>query len=177
MGFAIACTNISTFCLYGLNSAIGILSPIYFGQKDLVNCERVLHLGRILCLLGTFPLAVLNSFLHPFLISLGVEEEVADYARIYGAFLFVAVSCHYQFDCYRLYLNSVGETKVLSFVCLFTSIIHIFACYILTIELNFGVLGVAISTVMTLFNNCLLVTLYSWRILEYHVSPCPPSIR
>ena len=136
-----------------------------------------MHRGRILCLFGTIPLAVLNFFLHPFLMSLGVEEEVADYARIYGAFLFIAVSFHYQFDCYRLYLNSVGETKVLSFVCLFTSIIHIFACYILTVKLNFGVMGVAISTMMTLFNNCLLVTLYSWLILDYHVSPCPPSIR
>jgi len=45
--------------LLGFNSAISILVPVAFGQKDTKECENVLQRGRILCFLCYAPLIVL----------------------------------------------------------------------------------------------------------------------
>lgn len=38
-------------------------------------------------------------------------------------------------------------------------------------------MGVSISAMCTLASNCMIVTLYSWRISEYHIAPFPTNIR
>ena len=60
VGLAIIFVNLTTHStLMGLNNAISVLVPVAYGQKDLPECERVLHRGRILCLICYVPLAVI----------------------------------------------------------------------------------------------------------------------
>ena len=113
VGLAIIFVNFLMASLFGLNSAMSVLIAVAYGKKDIPNCERILQRGRVICLIATIPLMLIQLFCRSILVSFGVEDEVADYAWQYGIFLFFAIAFHCQFDCYRCFLNSVGQTKVL----------------------------------------------------------------
>lgn len=84
---------------------------------------------------------------------------------------------HSQFDCYRGYLNSIGESKVLQYAVSSTVLLHVLLCYVMTVQLNLGVMGVSFSTMITIICNNLFVTIYSWKVNEYSVSPLPYNYR
>lgn len=80
VGLAIIFVNFSTVTLYGLNSAMSVLIAVAYGCNDIENCERIFQRGRVICLMATIPISVVNIFCRDILIGCGVEEEVADYA-------------------------------------------------------------------------------------------------
>ena len=100
------CTTQST--LTGLNNAISVLVAVAYGKKDMAECQRILHRGRILCLLCYIPLFFVEMMCFPALVAVGVEPEVANYAQSFSLFLYFAMGFHMQFDCYRQYLNATN---------------------------------------------------------------------
>ena len=54
-----------------------------------------------------------------------------------------------------------------------TILIHLLICYYFTYELDLGVTGIGLATMITCFLNMLFVMLYSWKRSEYKVKPIP----
>ena len=73
------CTTQST--LTGLNNSISVLVAVAYGKKDMVECQRVLHRGRLLCLMCYIPLFLVEIMCFPALVAAGVEPEVASYSQ------------------------------------------------------------------------------------------------
>ena len=95
VGLAIIFVNLTTHStLMGLNNAISVLVPVAFGQLDLGECERVLQRGRILCFLFYLPLLVIQLHCYSILVSMGIDQEVAQYAHDFGFWLFLAMGFH-----------------------------------------------------------------------------------
>ena len=178
VGLAVVYVNgTTTSVLMGLNGAVGVLVSIAYGQGDLTDCERILQRGKILCFLASIPLFFVQISCYPILIYLGVEEPVAMYTAQYGFFLFLAMTFHCQFDCYRNFLNSVGQSKILQYAVSSTIFIHIVLCYLLTMYWDFGVMGVSFSTMVTIFFNMLFVMIYAWKVSEYEIRPVPRRMK
>ena len=56
---------------------------------------------------------------------------------------------HMQFDCYRQYLNATNQSKVIQYAVTSALFFHIFICYVLTVQLECGVIGVSVATIVT----------------------------
>ena len=133
VGLAIIYVNATTTSvLMGLNGAVSVLGAVAFGKGDLRECKRVLQRGRILCFLMSIPLFGLQVSCYPILLKLGVKEEVAWYTSQYGFFLFLAMTFHCQFDCYRNFFNSIGLSRVLQYGLTVSILLHVMLCYQLT---------------------------------------------
>lgn len=53
----------------------------------------------------------------------------------------------------------------------FTLIFQVVFCYLLIYELDLGVAGAAIATLITLSMNYCFIVVYTWKVSEYHISP------
>jgi len=160
----------------GLNGALAVLVAVSYGRKDIEDCERILQRGRVICFLASIPLFVIQISCYPVLRAMGILPEVAWPAAQYGFFLFIAMVLYCQFDCYRGYLNAVGQTKVLQYAVSSTILFHLLLCYLLTKKLGMGVLGVSLSTMTTVGCNLLFVMLHSWKVSEFHIPPIPTKL-
>lgn len=80
---------------------------------------------------------------------------------------------HCQFDCYRSFLNSIGLARVLQYGLTVSILLHLVLCYVLTLRLKWGVMGVSFSTMITIFFNMLFVVIYAWRFTIHRVRPLP----
>lgn len=80
---------------------------------------------------------------------------------------------HCQFDCYKSFLNSIGLARVLQYGLTVSILLHLVLCYVLTLRLKWGVMGVSFSTMITIFFNMLFVVIYAWRFTIHRVRPLP----
>ena len=159
------CTTQST--LTGLNNAISVLVAVAYGKRDVQECERILHRGRILCFICYLPLFIVELLCYPAMVAIGVDPEVASYASSFSLWLYFAMGFHMQFDCYRQYLNAMNQSKVVQYAVSSTLVIHLIVCYFLTVKLDYGVSGVAAASMVTCALNMLYVMGYTWRMTEF----------
>ena len=171
-GLAMIYINFTTqSVLTGLNSALAVLVAVSFGQQDNRHCAMLLQRGRLICFLIFVSLFVLVLFSYRAMITLGVSEAVAGYGYEYAFIMYFSMGFHSQFDCYRQYLNSTNQSRVVKYTVLVTLIFHLCALYLVTRVFQLGIKGVAIAYLMTCILNFLIVMVYVWKYAEYRVHP------
>ena len=80
--------------LTGLNNPISILVAVAYGKNDIKDCERILMRGRIISIIAWVPLFFVSQMCYPFLVTLGVEPEVAKYSQQFCTMLYFAMGFH-----------------------------------------------------------------------------------
>ena len=65
---------------------------------------------------------------------------------------------HSQFDCTRQYLNALQKSKLITFIMVTTSILHIFWLWIFVIVLDYELIGVGIACVISKGLNFVAIT-------------------
>lgn len=128
------------------------------------ECERVLHRGRLLCLLFYLPLLVVQLLCFEILVAAGIDREVAENAHEFGFYLFLAMGFHMQFDCYKQYLNGTNQSRIVQYAVSSTILVHLCMCYVLTNVLSLGVTGVGLATTVTCALNMLFVVVWTWKM-------------
>ena len=69
-----------------------------------------------------------------------------------------------QFDCYRQYLNSTNQSRVVKFTNLVTLVFHLGWLQLLTKFWKFGYIGVALAMLLTTMSNFTIVAGYTWKV-------------
>ena len=123
------------------------------------------------------PLILVELACYKILVLVGIDPEIAYYAQIFSLFFFVATSLHMQFDCYRQYLNSTGQSRIVQYAVSSTLLLHLVFNFLFTKVLKFGICGIGISIILTLGLNLLFVMLHSWKMNVNKIEPIPKNKR
>ena len=174
VGMAIIFVNLTTHSpIFGFNQAISVFVPVAYGQVDLKECERVLQRGRLICLMMYCPLVFVQLFCYHILVGAGIEEEVAANAQKFGIIFFIAIGVHMQFDCYRHYLNSTNQSRIVQYAVSSTILVHLALCYTFVVWFDLGIIGVAMAMIATCSLNLLFVAGWAWKMTPEAVKPIP----
>ena len=67
-----------------------------------------------------------------------------------------------QFDCYRQYLNSTNQSRVVQFTSIVSLVLHLVWLHLLTSVWKLGYIGVALAMLLTSIVNFSSVASYLW---------------
>jgi MATE family multidrug resistance protein len=146
--------------IYGLNSAIATLCSQSFGAGNLRKCGVYLNKGRIAVMIFFIPIFAIMFLCEPFLLAINMDPKAAAIAQQYTYGLFVALFFQGQFDAIRQYLNSIKQSKIVTYMMITASIYHCIILYILVIVYDFGIYGCSWGTVITYIINLVVAQVY-----------------
>ena len=98
-------------------------------------------------------------------------------AQKFGIFLFIAIGFHLQFDCYRHYLNSTNQSRIVQYAVSSTILVHLALCYLLVVQVGLGIVGVGIAMIVTCSLNMFFVITWTWKMTPEAVKPIPTNPR
>ena len=81
-----------------------------------------------------------------------------------------------QFDCYRQYLNATNQSKVIQYAVTSALFFHIGICYVFTVMLEYGVVGVSVATIITQAVYTTFVMIWTWKMTAHPISPIPSDV-
>jgi multidrug resistance protein, MATE family len=156
----------------GMNTTISILVSIAFGNQNMKQCEEALQIGRVISACTFACTLFLLSFTYPLLRFFEIDHDLA-----YSTAYFVACSTpafffHLQFDCNRQFLNSTLNSSVVMNAVSFSTLLHIFWCWLFIIKLDLGITGAAMANGVHTF-TCLAISQFGMR---FQIEPRVPII-
>lgn len=92
----------------------------------------------------------------------GVDQTVASHAYNFALILYLAIGFNMQFDCYRQYLNSTNQSRVVQFTSMASLVLHLVWLHLLTSVWKLGYIGVALAMLLTSIVNFSSVASYLW---------------
>ncbi len=156
-----SCTDISTLLtgfFTGLSIGSGVLFARYYGAKDQKNLHDSIHTALTFSMLLGVCMATVGVLITPFLLRLvacpdDVWPEAMQYLRIY----FIGVLFTAIYNVGAGVLRAVGDSINPFIFLLISSGLNIALDLVTVVLLGMGVLGVAVSTIISQFVSVLLV--------------------
>ena len=87
---------------------------------------------------------------------------MASHAFNFAWVLYFAIGFNMQFDCYRQYLNSTDQSRVVQFTNMTSLVLHLVWLHLLTSVWQLGYIGVALAMLLTSIVNFSTVAAYLW---------------
>lgn len=154
--------------IIGFNGGCSNFTSRAFGAKNRQLFNRYLFKGCVsLCLLlATFTLLGLSS--EWLAIVFGQDPEVAAIARDFYVYQLPGFYCMYTVGLIQAYLNAQSVYKPLQYMSLATVVLHFLLSY--NISSRYGMLGIIVSTNLTLLGQLLMIVYISVRYATWFPS-------
>lgn len=142
------------FMLSSLFMGIGIGATImisqFYGAKDFDKLKKTVSTIYTALIVGAIPLTLLGIVLSdPLLRLMQVPDDgTLEMARIYMIVIFVGIVGNLGFNINSGILQGLGDSRTSLFFLLIATIINIVLDIVFTVFLGFGVMGVALATVI-----------------------------
>lgn len=146
-----------TFPIMNLSAAFGTLvgagastlMSLRLGQKDYDSANKILgNLIILTLIIGISFSALVLIFMNPILYFFGASENTIEYARDYMLIITMAsVITHLYFGLNAL-LRAIGQPRLSMIATILSVIINALLAYIFIFNLNWGIKGAALATVM-----------------------------
>ncbi|KAJ4969326.1 hypothetical protein NE237_016027 [Protea cynaroides] len=169
---AIGFTNITGYSvLSGLAMGMDPVCSQAFGSHNLPLATLILRRTVLMLLCASLPIGLLWSNLEPIMLGLQQKPDITRVASIYCQFALPDLIANSLLHPLRIYLRSRGTTWPLMWCTLPAVILHFPIAIFLAFNLQLGVPGIAVATVVTNFNTLLFLLCYM-----FHTSTCPEPL-
>ena len=142
------------FMLSSLFMGIGIGATImisqFYGAKDFEKLKNTISTIYTALMVGAIPLTLVGIFISdPLLRLMQVPDDgTLEMARIYMMVVFVGIIGNLGFNINAGILQGLGDSRTSLFFLLIATIINIVLDILFTVFLGFGVMGVALATII-----------------------------
>ncbi|XP_020575043.1 protein DETOXIFICATION 16-like [Phalaenopsis equestris] len=146
--------------MLGMGSALETLCGQSFGAKK----QRMLgiHLQSAMLVLMTvcIPVAVVWTYTGKILKAVGQDPEISLEAGLYIRWLIPALFAYGLLQCYIRFLQTQNIVLPMMMATAFTTIVHIFVCWLLVFRSGLGYKGAALANSISYWTNVFLLVLY-----------------
>ena len=146
----------------GLMGGVDTLVSQSFGRKDFYSWSLYLNICRYLLLLLAIPQLIVFYFAEQILVQLDQPEEIAFQTCQFLLIVFPGYIALVQFKTVRHYLNWWNIFNPILVIAGITLIIQVLGLYILVITLEYGIVGVGISTSISYISEYIMTELYTY---------------
>lgn len=134
----------------GISIGITVYASRYYGKKDFIMLKGIITNGLLLfILIGLILSGLCIIFSMPYLKIMGTPENTIDYAQTYmNTYLSGMVFC-VIYNVLAGIFRALGDAITPLYILVFSSILNIFLSIFMALILNWGVMGVALATVIS----------------------------
>lgn len=163
VGSAFTLMTFLTSILLGLCMGSGTFFSIRFGQKDYDGLKEGMCASFVLIIALTFILNILAFiFMNKIPFVLRVPKEVWGPMREYLVVIFCGIIATFLYNYFASLLRAIGNSVIPLIFLVISAILNIILDLWFVLELNQGVVGAALATVISQYVSGIGIALYTW---------------
>ena len=143
-------TMIANFFFYGISTASGILVSNFYGAKETENVKKAIETGLLASFFAGIGFTIFGELLTPWMMRLSnVNEIIYHEAEIYLRVFMLGYLPLFIYNVIFFIMRSLGDSRHPLYYLMTSCIINIILGVIFVRQLNMGVTGPALATVLS----------------------------
>lgn len=159
------------FCM-GMCAGFSIPVAQMYGAKDYVKLRKFVANSLYLSIAFSAVITVIVSiFCRQILVLMNTPEDVIEYSYVYILTIFIGIPVTFLYNILAGIIRSIGDSKTPLIFLIISTFINIILDFVFIANLNMGVLGAALATVLSQLVSgimCIILVIKKFTIL--HVS-------
>ncbi|MEG1862545.1 MAG: MATE family efflux transporter, partial [Oscillospiraceae bacterium] len=152
---------------FGFTAGMSVVLSQVYGARDYDKLKRTFSTGLIFVFFMSIVLAVFGYFVsEPILRALGTPPEILPDSVTYLRVMFVGLPAMFLYNMYAAVLRAVGDSKTPLYFLIIASIINIVLDYSFVVFFSWGVMGVALATMIAQIISGILCFFYINKNVE-----------
>ncbi|KAH7528654.1 hypothetical protein FEM48_Zijuj05G0095000 [Ziziphus jujuba var. spinosa] len=144
----------------GMASALDTLSGQSYGAKQYHMLGIQIQRAMIVNLLVSIPLAIILANTRSILVFVGQNADIATEAGVYAIFMIPGLFAFSLLPCLLTFLQTQNIVYPMMLISGFTTVLHIFICWVLLFESGLGDKGAALANSISYWINVLILAIY-----------------
>ncbi|XP_034699560.1 protein DETOXIFICATION 16-like isoform X1 [Vitis riparia] len=146
--------------MIGMGSALDTFCGQSFGAKQYHMLGVHKQRAMVVLLLVSIPVAFIWNNTGHILASLGQDPEISAEAGLYAHFMIPSIFAFALLQCHIRFLQAQNTVVPMMITTGFTTLLHIFACWMLVFKSGLGNKGAALANAISYWINVLLLAIY-----------------
>jgi len=161
VGTAYPIMSIALFLIVGLCIGTSILMSEFFGGGEIEKLKREISTTLICGIIFTAVIsAVFFAVSFPLLKLISTPDEIIDDCDLYLKIFFCGLIFSFLYNIYTSALRAVGDSKAPLIFLIISVVVNIILDLLFVLEMNLGVKGVALATVISQAFSAVLIIVY-----------------
>lgn len=161
VGSSFAIIVFITSIIIGLSMGVSVLLSQFYGAKELEKMKETTITATIVIGFVTIILMIVSlMFIDNILALFNMPQQLIEDSKSYLIIILVGLLFTYVYNLGTALLRAIGDSKRPLYFLIISSIINIFLDLIFVINLNLGVKGVALATIIAQGVSAILVVIY-----------------
>lgn len=163
VGSAFMLMNFFSFVIIGLCMGASVVFSLFFGEKNYPKLRKSIFISFFMILTFTVILSILTTILaHPMLILINTPESILIDSKVYLQIIFAGFIFVFLFNACSALLRSIGDSKTPLYFLILAAVLNIVLDLFFVINLNMGVAGVALATIIAQGVSSVLCLIYAF---------------
>lgn len=151
-------TALITNLFIGLSVGASVSTAQYYGAKDDKNVSEVVHTAILIsAILGAIASVIGIFVTRPLLLLMKTPDDVIEHSVLYMRIIFSGMTASMVFNFGSAILRAVGDTKRPLIYLTISGTVNVLLNIVLVTQVNLGVAGVAIATIVSQLISAVLV--------------------
>lgn len=152
---------------FGFTAGMSVVLSQVYGARDFDKLKRTFSTGMIFVLVLATVLGALGFVVSkPVLMALDTPAEILTDSTRYLQIMFLGLPAMFLYNMYASVLRAVGDSKTPLYFLIIASIINIVLDYVFVAFFSWGVVGVAVATMIAQLVSGILCHIYIGRNVE-----------
>lgn len=161
VGSSFAIIVFITSIIIGLSMGVSVLLSQFYGAKELEKMKETIITATIVIGFVTIILMIVSlMFIDNILALFNMPQQLIEDSKSYLIIILVGLLFTYVYNLGTALLRAIGDSKRPLYFLIISSVINIFLDLIFVINLNLGVKGVALATIIAQGVSAILVVIY-----------------
>lgn len=161
VGSSFAIIVFITSIIIGLSMGVSVLLSQFYGAKELEKMKETIITATIVIGFVTIILMIVSlMFIDNILALFNMPQQLIEDSKSYLIIILVGLLFTYVYNLGTALLRAIGDSKRALYFLIISSVINIFLDLIFVINLNLGVKGVALATIIAQGVSAILVVIY-----------------
>lgn len=149
----------------GLSVGSGVVVSLFYGQKNYRKLRQAVHTSIALAVIGGIALSVIGFFASPWILGwMNTPPEIMDMAVSYIQIYFLSLLSLVLYNMGTGILRATGDSRSPLIYLAIGGILNIIFNYIFVVVFQWGVVGVAVATLITQTVPAVLVIVHLLRV-------------
>ena len=154
---------------FGFTAGMSVVIAQTYGARDYKRLKKVMSTGILFIIGLSVVLGIVGIFISPPLLRLlGTPEEIFPQAVLYLRIMFIGMPASFLYNYFASILRAIGDSKSPLYFLIIASVTNIVLDYAFVAFLGWGVMGVAVATVMSQILSDVLCFAYINKNVEIY---------
>lgn len=154
---------------FGFTAGMSVVIAQTYGARDYKRLKKVMSTGILFIIGLSIVLGIVGIFISPPLLRLlGTPEEIFPQAVLYLRIMFIGMPASFLYNYFASILRAIGDSKSPLYFLIIASVTNIVLDYAFVAFLGWGVMGVAVATVMSQILSDVLCFAYINKNVEIY---------